>query len=524
MVLEFSARNVGPKGLAVIVQAHVEGLDLGGVVGHERGALEVLLGEEALVLGLQVDAPAHGVIELVAGGDGVLEDLHGLGVGDAREVGAGHMREALDETLVHELVEHGELVGAAVHDVADDVLQHVLGEVHVVGEVGEGDLGLDHPELGGMARGVGVLGTERGAEGVDVAEGHGEVLGVELAGHGQRGGGAEEVLAEVHVAVLVQRRVGRVDGGDVEHLAGALAVARGDDGGVHVDEAAVLEEAVDGGGVVQRRVGRVDGGDVEHLAGALAVARGDDGGVHVDEAAVLEEAVDGGGGYGADAEDGAEEVGARTHGALAVARGDDGGVHVDEAAVLEEAVDGGGGYGADAEDGAEEVGARTQVLLGAQELDGGALLLQRVVRGGGALDHDLRRRELEGLRRVRGELELAGADERGGDVLVGDLVVVLERLAVHDDLQVLEAAAVVQGDEAEVLHVADGLDPSGDGDGTATEGLGVGVELGDLGAIHAIPFTRESVYLDQRFILAAGRKRVSAARWAEAAAAARGGP
>ena len=158
------------------------------------------------------------------------------------------MREALDEALVHELVEHGKLIGAAVHDVADDVFEHVLGEVHVVCQVGKGDLGLDHPELGGMTRGVGVLGAEGRAEGVHVAKGHGEVLGVELAGHGKRGGGAEEVLAEVHVAVIVQRRVGRVDGGDVEHLAGALAVVRGDDGGVHVDEATVLEEAMDGSG------------------------------------------------------------------------------------------------------------------------------------------------------------------------------------------------------------------------------------------------------------------------------------
>ena len=56
-----------------------------------------------------------------------------------------------------------------------------------------------------------------------------------------------------------------------------------------------------------------------------------------------------------------------------------------------------------------------------------------------------------------------------------DLVVVGERLAVHDDLQVLEAAAVVQGDEAEVLHITDGLDPAGNGHGLAAEGFGVGV-------------------------------------------------
>ena len=91
------------------------------------------------------------------------------------------------------------------------------------------------------------------------------------------------------------------------------------------------------------------------------------------------------------------------------------------------------------------------------------------------------------------------------------IFVVGERLAVHDDLQVLEAAAVVQGDEAEVLHVANGLDPAGDGHGGAAEGIGIGVELCDLGAIHAIPFLRDAptgarcALFSQSFILAGMR-------------------
>lgn len=40
----------------------------------------------------------------------------------------------------------------------------------------------------------------------------------------------------------------REDGGDLEHLAGALAVGGGDDGGLHVDEPVVLEEEVGGVG------------------------------------------------------------------------------------------------------------------------------------------------------------------------------------------------------------------------------------------------------------------------------------
>ena len=67
---------------------------------------------------------------------------------------------------------------------------------------------------------------------------------------------------------------------------------------------------------------------------------------------------------------------------------------------------------------------------------------------------------------------------------MSNLVVVVERLAVHDDLQVAEATAVIERNEAKVLHVADGLDPAGDGDGLAAERLGIGIELRDFGAVH----------------------------------------
>ena len=53
-----------------------------------------------------------------------------------------------------------------------------------------------------MALGVGIFRPEGGAEGVHIAEGHGEVLTVELAGHRQVGPLAEEVLGVVHGAVL----------------------------------------------------------------------------------------------------------------------------------------------------------------------------------------------------------------------------------------------------------------------------------------------------------------------------------
>ena len=111
----------------------------------------------------------------------------------------------------------------------------------------ESHLGLHHPELGQVARGVGVLGPEGGAECIDVGEGQGENLGLQLAADGEVGGLPEEVLGVIHQAVAAGR-VLQVQGGDPEHGTGSLGVAGGDHGRLDVLEAALLEEVVDGVG------------------------------------------------------------------------------------------------------------------------------------------------------------------------------------------------------------------------------------------------------------------------------------
>ena len=134
-----------------------------------------------------------------------------------------------------------------------------LRVVHVVGQVGERHLGLDHPELGEVARRVGVLGAEGWAERVDVAEGARVGLGGELARDGEVRGLTEEVrrvrvgrllhlsLLQLLLLLLLgrrRRRLRRVERRHAEHLAGALAVRGGDEGRLDVAEALGGEEGV----------------------------------------------------------------------------------------------------------------------------------------------------------------------------------------------------------------------------------------------------------------------------------------
>ena len=138
---------------------------------------------------------------------------------------------------------------AVLHDLPRHGLHELLGQVHVVGEVSEGHFRLDHPELGRMPRGVGVLGAEGGPEGVDVAQRAGEELRLELPGHGQPGLLAEEVRPERPLAFGRRGRAER-ERGHPEHLARALAVRAGDDRRVQVVEPALAEEPVHGKGAL----------------------------------------------------------------------------------------------------------------------------------------------------------------------------------------------------------------------------------------------------------------------------------
>ena len=56
-----------------------------------------------------------------------MQQLHGLGVGDAAKVGVKHVLQALQQALVHKLVEHLQLIGALFHNGVDDLFNSVGG-------------------------------------------------------------------------------------------------------------------------------------------------------------------------------------------------------------------------------------------------------------------------------------------------------------------------------------------------------------------------------------------------------------
>lgn len=132
----------------------------------------------------------------------------------------------------------------------DDGLHIGFGVAHVVLQVCERHLGLDHVELGQVPRGLAVLGPECGSERVHVPHGARVGLPRELPRHGQVGGGTKEILGVVDAVLLPfhprQLRNLARQGGDSEHLAGALAIRGRDDRALQVVESLLLEEFVRG--------------------------------------------------------------------------------------------------------------------------------------------------------------------------------------------------------------------------------------------------------------------------------------
>jgi hypothetical protein len=119
----------GRDGPAVVVLAHVERLDVLRVVHDDDRPADVLLGEPALVLGLQVDAPLHRELELLLR---LLEEANGLGVVEPLEGGRDDALELLHHALLDALVEERHVVGALGEHRLQHVLQQSLGQVGVV--------------------------------------------------------------------------------------------------------------------------------------------------------------------------------------------------------------------------------------------------------------------------------------------------------------------------------------------------------------------------------------------------------
>ena len=183
-------------------------------------------------------------------GNCFLENLDAFGVRQAHELFLDNSLKTLEQSLVDHLVEELKVVLAVVQCPLHAVLYEVFLQIHQVVEVDEGHFGLNHPELCQVARGVGVLCPERGAEGVDGSQCRCAKLALELSAHGERRHLAEEVVVVDDSSLVVFLQAIQVLGCHLEHLACSLCVACCNERRMEVEVAVVVEVFVDGNGHV----------------------------------------------------------------------------------------------------------------------------------------------------------------------------------------------------------------------------------------------------------------------------------
>ena len=212
--------DVGLVGGAEVVAVDVGGFELACVVGVVEHVVGFVVGEAG-----EVGRAEQVRVKRLPIRCAPLDDTSGSGLGTSR----GGAMTASSLAMSRPMILRSARWWARTR--GDDVGEEGFGEVHEAVEVHEGDLGLDHPELGEVAAGLRFFCAEGGAEAVDLAEGERGGFDVELAGLGEEGGVAEVV--------------------ELEEGAGAFAGGGREDGRIGADEAVgvevLLRGAHDGG-------------------------------------------------------------------------------------------------------------------------------------------------------------------------------------------------------------------------------------------------------------------------------------
>ena len=174
------------------------------------------------------------------------ENVDRLGVRAADEFAVAHELQPLDQALIDKAVQKVHFLRAFLEHRGNDVFHHFLLKIHILLQRRKRDFRLDHPELGGVARRIRFFSAERRAKGVDVAERLRKDFRVQLTRNSQRHRLSEEIPRVIDLAVLRHRERVGIERGHAEHLARALAVAAGNQRGVHIEIALVVEEAMNG--------------------------------------------------------------------------------------------------------------------------------------------------------------------------------------------------------------------------------------------------------------------------------------
>ena len=113
------------------------------------------------MFGLKIQPPAYRILERLPG---LFENSNRIGVWQSLEFRGDHAFECAPDFFIDPLTEEFHLIGALLERIAKEMFEEIFSDIHVVVEFSPSHFGLDHPKLGGVTAGVGILRSKRRTE------------------------------------------------------------------------------------------------------------------------------------------------------------------------------------------------------------------------------------------------------------------------------------------------------------------------------------------------------------------------
>ena len=202
----------------------------------------MLLYQEALVLGRQIHAPVNRELEFTPVGHGLFQNLDTFRIRETNERVLQHTLQASDQLLIKHIIQELHVVHAILQRPTYAIFDELLGQLHIIRNIVERDLRLNHPELRQMTRRIGILGTERRTERIDLSQGRRRQLALQLSGNRQAGLLPEEIIVIQNRTLLILLQIIQVQRRHLEHLSGTLAIGSRNDWCMEIEETPIVEE------------------------------------------------------------------------------------------------------------------------------------------------------------------------------------------------------------------------------------------------------------------------------------------
>ena len=194
----------------------------------------------------QVDTPIYRELERVAFSSGLFQNLDSFRIRQTDEIVFQHSLQTFDQTLIEHIVQEFDIIHTVVQSPLYTILDELFRQLHIVQDIIESHFRLDHPELGQVARRIGVFRTESRTECINLSQSRSRQFTFQLSGNGQARLFTEEIVIINDRSVFILLQIIEVHGRHLEHLTRTFTVGSCDQRCMEIEEPSVMEKFMNG--------------------------------------------------------------------------------------------------------------------------------------------------------------------------------------------------------------------------------------------------------------------------------------